>query len=80
MQEQGHPEPVGRVKVTPGFNLPALAHGWALMHRNQHQPIAMQKTQMAKCYTACLDAVEALPALPDWRKVYLYGSFCIYVS
>lgn len=75
MQEQGHPEPAGSVKVTPGFNLPAQ---WILhtvgpqLHRNQHQPTAMQKTQLAKCYTACLDAVEALPALPDGRKVVAF--------
>lgn len=67
MEEQGHPEPMGSVKVTSGFNLPAQ---WVLhtvgpqLHRNQHQPTAMQKTQLVKCYTACLDAVEALPALP----------------
>lgn len=69
MQEQGHPEPVESVKVTPGFSLPAQ---WVLhtvgpsLNRGQGGPTATQKMQLARCYNSCLDAVEeALPPFSD---------------
>lgn len=75
MQEQGHAEPVGSVKVTPGFSLPAK---WVLhtvgpsLNRGQGGPTATQKMQLASCYSSCLDAVEALPSLSDGRKAIAF--------
>ncbi|KAL4735047.1 hypothetical protein BDV11DRAFT_174206 [Aspergillus similis] len=75
MMKQGHDEPVGRAKVTPGFNLhapyvihtvgPELGHG--------QSPDRRHKEQFRDCYVSCLEAIETLPALPDGRKAI---SFC----
>lgn len=55
MRAQGHEEPAGRVKVTPGFNLPArlvfhtvgpVVQGGA--------PGAREQEALARCYRACL--------------------------
>lgn len=56
MAQQGHPEPTGRAKVTPAYNLPA--------HHVVHTvgPIANGmvtdelRTQLASSYRSCLDA------------------------
>lgn len=74
IEDQGHIEPVGSAKVTPGFRLPA---SWVLhtvgpqLHRSQKlQPY--HKAQLASCYKSCLDAAESLPALEDGRKVVAF--------
>lgn len=56
MQRQGHEEPVGQAKVTPGYNLPArhVIHTVGPMVKGA--PTLDQRKQLAQCYTACLDA------------------------
>ena len=54
MVKQGHPEPAGRAKITPGFNLPAkyILHtvGPVIDH-----PLTQQDCDLlASCYEACL--------------------------
>ena len=58
MRKQGHLEPVGRAKITPGFNLPAryVLHtvgpmiSGPLTEKNQEQ--------LASCYRSCLDLAD----------------------
>lgn len=54
MAAQGHPEPTGRAKLTPGYNLPAryvlhtvgpIVHG---------ELTARHRRELADCYRACL--------------------------
>ena len=55
MQEQGHDEPAGQAKITPGFNLPARY----VLHTVG--PLVMEGltradcTTLAQCYRSCLD-------------------------
>ena len=67
MREQGHPEPAGRAKITPGFNLPArhVLHTVgpiiAPVGSPVHEPgvfagVTHEAQQcLASCYRACLD-------------------------
>ena len=67
MREQGHPEPAGRAKITPGFNLPArhVLHTVgpiiAPVGSRVHEPgifagVTHEAQQcLASCYRACLD-------------------------
>ena len=67
MREQGHPEPAGRAKITPGFNLPAryVLHTVgpiiAPVGSHVHEPgvfagVTHEAQQcLASCYRACLD-------------------------
>ncbi|EAW12867.1 Appr-1-p processing enzyme family protein [Aspergillus clavatus NRRL 1] len=78
MSQQSHTEPVGAVKVTPGFNLPAqyVLHTVGPQLRNGRggtaEPTEKQKQQLAACYRSCLEAAENLPALPDGRKILAF--------
>lgn len=75
MQKQGEPEPIGSVKVTPGFNLPAkfvLHTIGPQMRGGGHEPTAAQRQRLASCYIACLNAMESLPPLADGRKVVAF--------
>lgn len=75
MREQDVPEPVGSVKVTPGFNLPAeyvLHTVGPQMRGEEGEPTAGQKERLASCYRLCLDATEGLPPLKDGRKVVAF--------
>ncbi|KAI9038310.1 putative ganglioside induced differentiation associated protein [Aspergillus affinis] len=74
MLDQGHLEPVGSVKVTPGFNLPAsyVLHTVGPQLNGRQEPSERHERQLADCYTSCLDAMEALPSLPDGRKVVVF--------
>jgi O-acetyl-ADP-ribose deacetylase (regulator of RNase III)/NAD-dependent SIR2 family protein deacetylase len=76
MAEQGHSEPVGRAKISLGFNLPAkyVIHtvGPSISNTKQN-PSMEEKTQLASCYRACLDAVETLPIDANGR---LSIAFC----
>ncbi|KAE8402549.1 hypothetical protein BDV37DRAFT_295375 [Aspergillus pseudonomiae] len=74
MLEQGHPEPVGSVKVTPGFNLPTpwVLHTVGPQVNSRKSPGTVQQQQLASCYRSCLDATESLPACPDGRKVVAF--------
>lgn len=56
MEAQGHEEPTGRAKVTPGYNLPA-AH---VLHTvgpivGGAAPTRRDRELLASCYTSCLD-------------------------
>ena len=60
MRAQGAPEPTGRAKITPGFNLPA-AH---VLHTvgpivQGAAPTAQDRADLAACYRACLDLAAA---------------------
>ena len=55
MERQGHPEPVGRAKITPGFNLPAryVLHTVGPMIPSG-DPTPAEQEQLADCYRSCL--------------------------
>ncbi|WP_240944994.1 macro domain-containing protein [Bifidobacterium erythrocebi] len=55
MEQQGHPEPVGRAKITPGFNLPAryVLHTVGPMIPSG-DPTPDEQEQLADCYRSCL--------------------------
>ena len=55
MEQQGHPEPVGRAKITPGFNLPAryVLHTVGPMVPTG-DPTPAEQEQLADCYRSCL--------------------------
>ncbi|KAE8375280.1 hypothetical protein BDV26DRAFT_299849 [Aspergillus bertholletiae] len=74
MLKQGHPEPVGSAKATPGFNLPAqwVLHTVGPQVNSRKSPGTLQQEQLASCYRSCLTAAESLPALPDGRKVVVF--------
>ncbi len=67
MREQGHPEPAGRAKITPGFNLPAryvlhtvgpiIAPAGSFVHEPGVFAGVTHEAQqcLASCYRACLD-------------------------
>lgn len=60
MEAQGHPEEVGKAKVTPGFNLPAR---WVIHTVGPHirgilTPSDCQK--LSSCYRSCLEAAQSL--------------------
>ncbi|KAL3477078.1 hypothetical protein BJX99DRAFT_246402 [Aspergillus californicus] len=77
MIEQGHDEPVGRAKVTPGFNLPApyVIHTVGPELRSGQAPDARHRQELSECYVSCLEAAESLPVSDDGRKVL--GFCCI---
>lgn len=59
MRMQGHDEPTGRARITPGFNLPARY----VLHTvgpiiPDGRPTPEQVAQLASCYRACLDLAE----------------------
>ncbi|KAK1148160.1 hypothetical protein N8T08_010802 [Aspergillus melleus] len=74
MLDQGHLEPVGSVKVTPGFDLPAsyILHTVGPQLNGRQKPNERHEKQLAGCYKSCLDAMEALPSLSDGRKVVVF--------
>ena len=55
MERQGHPEPVGRAKITPGSNLPArhVLHTVGPMIPTG-APTPAEQEQLADCYRSCL--------------------------
>ncbi len=58
MEKQGHEEPVGKAKITQGFNLPCryVLHtvGSMIHGRLTHQDLEM----LASCYRSCLELAE----------------------
>ena len=68
MAAQGHPEPAGRAKITPAFNLPSryILHTVGPIVRNR--PTARDEALLAACYRSCL----ALAAAHGARSV----AFC----
>ena len=59
MQAQGHEEPTGQAKITPGFNLPAryVIHTVGPIIPNGI-PTKEQEEQLASCYRSCLQIAE----------------------
>lgn len=55
MQRQGHEEPTGQAKITPGYNLPSkyVLHTVGPIIQTGH-PSKAQKEQLASCYRSCL--------------------------
>jgi O-acetyl-ADP-ribose deacetylase (regulator of RNase III) len=55
MEAQGHPEPTGQAKITPGFNLPSrfVLHTVGPVVGNG-KPSMGQREELASCYRACL--------------------------
>ncbi|KAL2824246.1 hypothetical protein BDW59DRAFT_180324 [Aspergillus cavernicola] len=74
MVKQGHDEPVGQAKVTPGYNLPAsnVIHTVGPQLKRGQLPDAIHRRQLSDCYISCLKAAEGLPALSDGRKVLVF--------
>lgn len=74
MLEQGHEEPVGRAKVTPGFNIPApyVIHTVGPQLDGGQTPGPSHRKQLGECYVSCLEAAESLPALADGRKIVVF--------
>ena len=59
MEKQGHPEPVGKAKLTPGFNLPAryVLHTVGPMIMG---PLTEEDRELlASCYRSCLGLAES---------------------
>ena len=59
MAAQGHPEPAGRAKITPAFNLPSryVLHTVGPIVRNR--PTARDEALLASCYRSCLALAAA---------------------
>lgn len=58
MQKQGFPEPVGRAKLTPAFNLPCryiLHTVGPIIHG---QPTVKDRRLLASCYRSCLQLAD----------------------
>ncbi|KZT20274.1 A1pp-domain-containing protein [Neolentinus lepideus HHB14362 ss-1] len=71
---EDYEEPIGLAKVTSGYNLPAQ---YVLHTVGPHLPRGASPTEseceeLRSCYRSCLDAADALPALPDGRKVIAF--------
>ena len=60
MLRQGHEEPTGRAKITPGYNLPSkhVIHTVGPIVPNGAVPTVEQDRQLASCYRCCLDIAE----------------------
>ena len=58
MSAQGHEEPPGRAKLTPGFNLPAENVLHTVGPIVQGTPTAEDCRLLASCYRSCLEAAQ----------------------
>ena len=56
MREQGHPEPTGQAKVTPGYNLPSRHVIHTVGPIAEGRPTPLHRAQLASSYRSCLDA------------------------
>ena len=68
IRAQGHDEPVGKAKLTPGYNLPSRYVLHTVGPLVSGQPTALQRRELASCYRSCLE----LGAAHDLRSV----AFC----
>ena len=59
MAAQGHDEPTGQAKVTPGYNLPARRVIHTVGPIAAGAPTALHRAQLASSYLSCLDAAAA---------------------
>jgi O-acetyl-ADP-ribose deacetylase (regulator of RNase III) len=55
MDQQGYPEPTGRAKITPGFNLPCKYVIHTVGPIVQGPLTQKHREQLASCYRACLE-------------------------
>ena len=55
MQKQGHEEPTGQAKITPGFNLPAKYVLHTVGPIIDDEVTAGDEALLASCYQSCLD-------------------------
>ena len=58
MQKQGHPEPTGQAKMTPGFNLPCQYVLHTVGPIVDGRLTQTHCDQLASCYRACLTLAE----------------------
>ena len=55
MEKQGHPEPTGRAKITPGFNLPCKYVLHTVGPIVQGRVTRRDRELLASCYRSCLE-------------------------
>ena len=57
MQEQNHPEPTGKAKITPAFNLPSkfVIHTVGPIIPANREPNQVEENLLADCYKNCLE-------------------------
>lgn len=53
---QGYPEPVGKAKITPAFNLPSLYIAHTVGPFIQEETTQVDREMLASCYKSCLQA------------------------
>jgi O-acetyl-ADP-ribose deacetylase (regulator of RNase III) len=58
MKEQGHEEPTGQAKITPGYNLPAKCVLHTVGPIIEHSPTTRDCELLASCYISCLKLAE----------------------
>ncbi len=58
METQGYDEPVGRAKITPGFNLPCKYIIHTVGPKVQVVLTDREKNELASCYTSCLQLAD----------------------
>ena len=58
MQKQGHEEPTGQAKITPGFNLPAKYVLHTVGPIINDEVTLEAETLLASCYRSCLELAE----------------------
>jgi O-acetyl-ADP-ribose deacetylase (regulator of RNase III) len=58
MMEQGHPEPTGQAKITPGYNLPAKFVLHTVGPIIDHGLTERDCDLLASCYFSCLKLAE----------------------
>jgi O-acetyl-ADP-ribose deacetylase (regulator of RNase III) len=58
MTEQGHQEPAGQAKITPGYNLPAKYVLHTVGPIIEHDPSKHDCDLLASCYVSCLRLAE----------------------
>ena len=59
MAEQGYEEPIGKAKITPAYNLPARHVIHTVGPIANGNPTDAHRSQLASCYTSCLDVAAA---------------------
>lgn len=58
MEEQGHEEPTGQAKITPGYNLPCKYVIHTVGPIVQHRLTKEHEELLASCYRSCLNLAE----------------------
>lgn len=58
MKNQGHPEPVGKAKITPGYNLPCKYIIHTVGPTVQNELTQKHCELLASCYRSCLETAQ----------------------